>query len=161
MVIGVLGDDEIESELRRNIAARSGLTRAVTVRRLDSIAESDGVHMLYIGPRHNARLGTLIAALRNRPILIVTDAEDGLERGGMINFVTSDRVQFEVSIPAATQAGLQLSSRLLTVAARVRKGEIPRGGWLYAGPTDLWPLPPLLPLRGAAMPATGSELARS
>jgi hypothetical protein len=56
-------------------------------------------------------------------VLIVTEAPDGLERGGMINFVTTDRVQFEVAISNASKAGIHLNARLLSVAIRVRKGE--------------------------------------
>jgi hypothetical protein len=123
ITIGVMGDDEVESELRKNIDARAARSREVSVRRINSMGDVDGVHVLYIGPRHNARLASLIAGLKNRPILVVTDADDGLDHGSMINFITGDRVQFEISIPAAMRAGLQLNSRLLSVATRIRKGQ--------------------------------------
>jgi YfiR/HmsC-like len=53
----------------------------------------------------------------------VTDAPEGLERGGVINFITTDRVQFEASVEAANGAGLRLNPRLLSVAIRVKKGD--------------------------------------
>lgn len=42
----------------------------------------------------------------------------------MINFVTTDRVPFEVAIANAAKAGIHLNARLLSVAIRVRKGEL-------------------------------------
>jgi hypothetical protein len=43
----------------------------------------------------------------------------------MINFlVVKKRVQFEISVEAAEKTGLVLSSRLLAVALRVKKGNI-------------------------------------
>jgi hypothetical protein len=45
-----------------------------------------------------------------------------VEQGGIINFVVlGDHVQFQVNQKAAMQAGLHLSSQLLSVAKRVFK----------------------------------------
>jgi hypothetical protein len=50
----------------------------------------------------------------------VTDEEGGLRDGGMLNFLTIDRrVRFEVSLTAAGQAHLKISSELLGLAVRV------------------------------------------
>jgi phosphoribosylcarboxyaminoimidazole (NCAIR) mutase len=120
IVIGVLNADGIESELSRYIAARKS---PIAVRRIETFDEIQGVHVLFIGARENSRLPKIIASLRNVPVLVVTEAPDGLERGAMINFVTTDRVQFEVAVANAAKAGLHLNARLLSVAIRVRKGE--------------------------------------
>ncbi|MGQ0523272.1 MAG: YfiR family protein [Betaproteobacteria bacterium] len=119
-VIGVLGAESVEAELNRYVATRKS---AISVRRIASTESLAGVHLLFIGARENFRLSKIIAAVGNLPVLIVTEAPDGLERGGMINFVTSDRVQFEVAISNASKAGIHLNARLLSVAIRVRRGE--------------------------------------
>ncbi|HEX6997182.1 MAG TPA: YfiR family protein [Gammaproteobacteria bacterium] len=73
-----------------------------------------------LGAEHNAYLETLIEHVRDRPVLTVSDAPDGLERGAMVNFqLVGERVRFEVSLAAAQRAGLVLSSRLLASALRV------------------------------------------
>jgi hypothetical protein len=138
IVIGVMGAEEVEAELRRSAAARPG--RAVTVRRVVSVDDAFGAHILFVGARENARLGNLLPALRQAPILTVTEAPDGIDRGSMINFVTADRVQFEISVEAAARSGLHLSSRLLSVATRVKKGASPLEPTI-AGiePFDAWP----------------------
>jgi hypothetical protein len=130
-VIGIAGAPEIHDELRTYAAGQKIHGRPVQVRLIESPDEIAGVHMLFIGRDETARLQQFAAAANANPVLIVTDTPDGLQRGGMINFVTRDRVQFEIALDAAEKAGLRLSSRLLSVAIRVKKGEA-EAEWLLA-----------------------------
>jgi hypothetical protein len=69
-----------------------------------------------------ARTHALRAAALLRPILIVTDDRHGLDSGGVINFIETDRnVRFEISLLAADRARLKINSALLSVAARVER----------------------------------------
>jgi hypothetical protein len=129
IVIGVLGSPEVEGHLRR-IPAAASQNRPVSVKRITSATDVAGVHILFIGARENHRLARLLESLEQRPILTVTEAADGLEHGSVINLITTERVQFEISLSAAGKAGLQLNSRLLGVALRIKKGETHR--LLYA-----------------------------
>ena len=50
---------------------------------------------------------------------------DGLEGGGVINFVEVNRnLRFEISLDAADRAGLRIDSALLAVAAHVDRVEV-------------------------------------
>jgi hypothetical protein len=133
-VFGLVAAPEVETQLRRYASLRPVGQQHAQVRRLESPADLDGVHVLYIGSRDAARLARWADAARHRAVLVVTDAPDGLERGGMLNFITTDRVQFEASVEAASRAGLRLDARLLSVAVRVKKGDASEPT-LYAGRT--------------------------
>lgn len=123
LVIGVAGADDIAAELRRIVSGRTVRDRPVNVRTVNSASDVAGVHVLFIGSDAGPRMARFIEAARNRPILVISDAPDGLERGAMINFVmVKRRVQFEIAVEPAEKAGLALSSRLLAVAFRVKKG---------------------------------------
>lgn len=125
ITIGVVGADEIADELRHIVAGRSVQSRPLNVIAVNKESDLNGVHLLFIGRDATARLARLIETARQRPILTVTDVPEGLERGSMINFVmVKRRVQFEISVDVAEKAGLVLSSRLLAVALRVRKGNV-------------------------------------
>jgi hypothetical protein len=124
IVIGLLGGDEVEAELRRIVATKRTPGRSITVRRLQPGEELSGIHILYVGAEESRRLERVVAAARAGPTLVVSDAGDGLERGATINFVTADRVQFEISLEAAHRGGLRVSPRLLSVAVRVKKSEL-------------------------------------
>jgi hypothetical protein len=121
IVVGVLGGEEVETELLRIAAAKRQPGRSILVRRLRAGEDLAGLHIVYVGASESQRLERVVAALRGGPTLIVSDTPDGLERGAMINFVTADRVQFEISLDSAHRGGLRLSPRLLSVAVRVKK----------------------------------------
>jgi hypothetical protein len=131
-VFGIVDAPEVEAQLRRYASLRPIGQQHAEVRHVVSASDLAGIHVFFIGGRDAARLTRWIAAARERPILVVTDAADGLERGSVLNFVTTDRVQFEASVEAASRAGLRLNPRLLSVATRVKKGEA-SGRTLLAG----------------------------
>jgi hypothetical protein len=124
LVIGVVEGGDVEAELRRYASLRMIGNRAAVVRSIETSSDLNGVHILFIGSRDPSRLSRWIAAARPLPILVVSDVPEGLERGSMINFITTDRVQFEAAADAASRAGLRLNPRLLSVAARVKKGDL-------------------------------------
>lgn len=120
ITIVVLGDDDVAAQLAEFLPGRRIQGRAVEVRPIRRIEELGDEELLFIGSAHNAQLEQLIASIGSRPILAVSDAEDGLDRGAMVNFRLSDsRVRFEVSLPRVQGAGLSVSSRLLSAALRV------------------------------------------
>lgn len=121
-VIAVYGADEVATQLDELLPGLEVQGRPAQVRRVTSATELEGVHILYIGPASEARAGELRDAAIARPILLVTDGEDGLAGGAIINFlVMGNRVRFEVSLTAAERARLKIDSALLPVAARVER----------------------------------------
>ena len=119
LVIGVAGADAVYAELNRVLAGRTAHGRAVAARRLAAGDPTDGVHVLFAGDA--ALLGSAwLQRVRDRPVLLVSDAPLGLEGGSTLNFVlVDDRLRFEASLQAAERAGLKVSSRLLALAQRV------------------------------------------
>ena len=125
IVIGVLGAEEVEAELQRIVAAKPQPGRTISVKRLQPGDDLGGLHVLYVGARERGRLGSAVRAVSGHSTLVVSDTPDGLERGATMNFLTTDRVQFEISLESAQRIGLRLSPRLLSVAVRVKKSELP------------------------------------
>lgn len=122
--IRVAGGDDIFRELRKSVKGRSAHGRPIEVKRLGSDDTLDGVQILFVGANQRARLADLVPSARRASVLVVTESEDALDDGSIINFLIADRrVRFEVSLVAAEQSGLAVSSRLLDVAQRVVTGE--------------------------------------
>lgn len=66
--------------------------------------------------------GTAASGSVTPAILTVGEGEEFLRQGGMIGFVIDNRrVRFDINLKAATDAGLKLSSKLLSVARSVEK----------------------------------------
>jgi hypothetical protein len=119
--IAVMAADEVAAQLAQLLPGHSVRDRPAQVRSIRSIRELDGAQILYIGAGHRQELQAAIAAVRDQPVLVVTDDANGLDAGAAINFLRSaQRVRFEISLPAAERAGLRISSELLSVAERVR-----------------------------------------
>jgi hypothetical protein len=76
--------------------------------------------MVFVARSHAARLGEVLAALKDRPVLTVTESDPGTAPGSMVNFiVVDDKVKFDISLTAAERSKLRISARLLGVARNV------------------------------------------
>jgi hypothetical protein len=123
IVVGTVGDDDIAAELADVVNGRLVDGRRVVIRKLADRSLLAGVHLLFVGSAARDRATQWLAEARRAGIPTVTEVPDGLERGSVINLLVIDgRVRFEVSLDAAEQAGIRISSRLLGVAYRVKGG---------------------------------------
>lgn len=123
IVVGVVGADDLIGELVEVVRGRAVGTRPVEVRALRPTDSLAGLQALFIGASERARIPALARAAQARGILVITESDDALDQGSIINLVLVDgRVRFEVALDAAERAGLKLSSRMLAVAHLVRMG---------------------------------------
>ncbi len=119
-VFGVHGAEDVAVHLERLTAGRTLRGRPTQVKRVRGPADLDDVQILFVGPRVFRGARALREAAAGRRILLVTDNRDGLEGGGVINFIEMNRhLRFEISLDAADRSGLRIDSALLSVAARV------------------------------------------
>ena len=135
IVIGTTHNDDVTAELTRIVSERHVHNRRLSVVAVKQIDRDLVVHVLYVPALDAARLARAVELARQRPILVITDMDEGLEKGATINFVQSEgRIKFEVSVEAAARAGLTISARLLAVATRVKKGESRPATYAWPGP---------------------------
>jgi hypothetical protein len=67
-------------------------------------------------------LPRILDTLQDEPVLTIADAPGALDAGVGINMVLSQgRIAFEVNLEATRNAQLNLSSKLLRLASRVRQ----------------------------------------
>lgn len=117
LVIGVLGDDPFGGVLDQTVRDERLNGRPFQVRRYQSVDEIKICHILFISRSEAGRPEGILAGLKHRPILTVSDAEGFAERGGMIRFVTDrSRIRLQINPEAAEAAHLTISSKLLRVA---------------------------------------------
>ncbi len=124
LVIGVLAADAVAEEVERAAVAAMVEGRPVQVRRLDqSDAGTAGAHMLFIDRSRSGQLADTLSLARGRPLLTVTESEQALASGSMINFViVENKVRFDIALAPAEAGQLKISARLLSVARRVLRG---------------------------------------
>ena len=117
ITIGVAGDNRLAADLAEMVAGRTSGNRRISVLPLKARDPLPDLHILFVAGTESSRLKKWLSAVEERPALVVTESDDALELGSMINFVVSEgRVRFEISVAPAEKRGLQLSSGLLAVA---------------------------------------------
>ena len=123
IVIGVLGTDPFGGALDQAVAGEQVNGRPIVVRRLQSIDDAGGCHILYISSSESPQLPQILSSLKGRSVLTVSDLDHFVQNGGMIRFALVDQhVRLFINAPAARAAGLTLSSKLLRAAAPARAG---------------------------------------
>jgi len=119
-VIAVFGSPGVARELRRLLPDHPVNHRVAQVREVTGAQDLGQPQILYAGRGHAQAARGRLLPTGPHSVLFVTDEEGGLNVGSVVNFLMIDRrVRFEVSMAAATLAGLRVSSELLGVAVRV------------------------------------------
>ena len=122
LVICVLGNDPFGDALDQTVRDERVGSRPFQVRRYHSVDEIKTCHILFISRSEGARSEVILAGLKQRSILTVSDADDFAQRGGMIRFVTDrNRIRLQLNLAATEAAHLTISSKLLRVAEIVRR----------------------------------------
>ena len=74
-------------------------------------------HVLYLSRVTSGEAAQLVAALRDVPVLTISDVDGFTELGGIAQFFFEQgRLRFSVQVESAKRARLQISSRLLALA---------------------------------------------
>jgi hypothetical protein len=119
--ICVVGQDPFGPILDAAVHGQEVEGHAIVVARMDAI-DGDGragCRIVFAGQPTGQTTAATMEALAGAPVLTVTDHSHGVD-GGMIEFVLDHgRVRFIVNARAASASGLQISSKLLALAARV------------------------------------------
>ena len=97
------------------------------LRQTRKLAELKACHILFISASEKNHLPFVLKPLKGASVLTVSETDTFARDGGMINFLDGgNRVQLEINLDAADEAGLKISSKLLSLAKIVRN-ERPAG----------------------------------
>jgi hypothetical protein len=119
-IIGVYGENNFGEDLPKAVAGRMVNGRSIVIREIDRPNDLVQCQVLFISRSAEKKQGEILSQLKGSPVLTVGESEAFTAQGGAINFVMKDgKVRLEINLPAAQQANLQLSSKLLNVADRV------------------------------------------
>jgi hypothetical protein len=118
-VIGVMGGGAVAEAVAAAANGQAVNGRAISVRHIERSDSMQGLNLLFVARSHAARLPEVVAALKDQPVLVVTE-QDSAPAGSMVNFVVvDDKVKFDVSPVTAERRGLRISARLLGVARNI------------------------------------------
>ena len=114
LVIGVLGVDRFGPVLDDTVRDERIGGRKLEIQRYRRVEDVGNCQILFISESESSHLEAILAALKGRSILTVSDADRAARRGVMIHFLTEKkRVRLQINLDAAKLAGLTISSKLL------------------------------------------------
>lgn len=120
IVICLIGDDPFGAALQNAISGQEVDGRGFAVRRLGAATGANDCKIAFVQGGRSQSTGQVLAALGRSPVLTVTDARNGPQRG-IIHFeIVNGRVRFLIDNSQAQQRGLAISSRLLALAIGVK-----------------------------------------
>lgn len=119
LVIGVLGDSPFGDDLEKTVRGKKLNDHPLAVQAFRSAGEVTNCHILFISTSERPRMPEIFQGLGRSSVLTVGETERFTESGGMINFVMEgNKIRFQINNVAAKQAGLKISSKLLSLALR-------------------------------------------
>jgi hypothetical protein len=116
-VIGVLGDDPFGVVLDDAVRDEMVNGRKFIVERYHHVEDIKTCHILFISQSETRRLDKIVAELKGKPILTVSDIDGSAYRGVCVRFITeNNKIRLRINTDSLKEADLTMSSKLLRVA---------------------------------------------
>ncbi|MES0488691.1 MAG: YfiR family protein [Leptospirales bacterium] len=120
LVIAVWGHSEITKPLQIIASEKSEPGQKLVVNTVEKVEKLSAVHILFIPKEHSDMLPTILNALENKHIVVITEKNGMAKKGSAINFVlVGNKIGFEINLESFKKNNLYISSRLLRLAVEV------------------------------------------
>jgi len=120
--LAVFGDEDFTGKLRSLLADKKAHGRSFEVKRVTNPQDARNFQMVFIANSENKRMTQVLEAVRKLPVLTIGESDQFLDAGGVINILFEEtQLRFEVNADAADKAKLEMSSKFLRLAKRVKK----------------------------------------
>jgi hypothetical protein len=122
-VVGIYGDDDFVSTLRTLLRDKKAHGHPFEVRKLTNPQDAKTCQILFFRDSDTRKFSQIYDNIKKSPILTVGEGNEFLDAGGMFGLFFEDKqLRFEVNPAPAENAKLSVSSKLLRLAKKVRKG---------------------------------------
>ena len=120
------GDRAVESVFQSVSGSKIG-TRRLKVEFAEKSQNLDNCHMIFISRTvKTSEVLQILEAVKGKPVLTISETEEFIGQGGMINFFTKNgRLYFEINLAIVRQQNIWLSSQLLKLAVLTGKNSKP------------------------------------
>ena len=116
------GEDRFAPDFAAFAKSKTVDHRAVVLKRSAASDDWQRCHILFVGASERRNARNILSTVKGRPVLTVSESDNFIAEGGMINFVMKDnKVRLHINLAAAEKAGLKISSRLLGIADVVKR----------------------------------------
>jgi hypothetical protein len=122
IAICVLGQNPFGRMLEDTVSGKTVDGKTFVVRRVSEVKAAALCQILFVSSSERMHFGAILGELRLSHVLTVGETEGFIEEGGIVNLkLDSGKIQIQININAAEQAGVRISSKLLSLAQIVKK----------------------------------------
>lgn len=116
----ILGESPLGFSALKAIDGRTAQDKQLVTKLLNKADELKDCHIVFIAASEHPKIQQRLKAAHQQHALTVSDMAGFAEAGGIIGLVkTDERIRFEINLLAAKDAGLMISSRLLSLALAI------------------------------------------
>lgn len=121
VVVCAAGEEPFGPVLERALQGQRVGQRPVALRRMATVDGRGDCQVLYLAGSKAQSVADGLAAVRDAPVLTVTDSRSSGPARGIVHFVIDqNRVRFHIDEQGAARNGLTVSSKLLSLALSVK-----------------------------------------
>jgi uncharacterized protein DUF4154 len=122
IAICVLGQNPFGPVLEDTVRGKTVDGKPFVVRRISEVKAAAICQILFVSSSERAHFGAILGELRTGGVLTVGETEGFIEEGGIVNLrLDGGKIQIQINMTAAEQAGVRISSKLLRLAQIMRK----------------------------------------
>ena len=124
IVIGILGSDPFGAYLDDLVSGEKIGERPLLVRRYKRVEDITDCHILFISRSEAGVLDKILAQLKGRSVLTISDLDTFTRQGGMVRFATENgKIRLRINVEAAKACGLTISSKIIRPSTIVTAGK--------------------------------------
>ena len=117
VIIGIIGEDPFGAFIDELVSNEKIGNRSIIIRRFKGVTDIANCHILYICYQQTEKIAAVLSTASNKGILTIADAPPFTRMGGMVQFYTDkNKIRMQINNGAAKRAGLNISTKLLSVA---------------------------------------------
>jgi hypothetical protein len=114
LMIGILGENPFGSYLEEIVAGEKVHGHSLTINYYKNLDEIKSCNILFINKDKAGDMNNILASIKGKNILTVSDAPFFLQQGGIVRFYTlNNKISLQINLDAAKAAKLEVSSKLL------------------------------------------------
>ncbi len=123
-IVGVMGSADATSAIENTLRGKMVDKRTFVVKQITSSSPIPACHILFVSRDIGKSPAEVRQALGAAPTLLIGDAEQFAENGGMVGFERQGNAFYlKLNLGEATHAGLKVSAKLANVARLVKTRE--------------------------------------
>jgi hypothetical protein len=121
LLLCVLGDESVRTELEQAVKGNKIGTHALNVIPVHIDGQLRACHLLYVTGLDRRQVQDLVGKIRDAPVFTVSDLDRFAELGGVLQlFVEGGKMRFAINPVSVLRARLRISSKVMALAKLVK-----------------------------------------